>query len=73
MKSLMSEFKFYQDKIRGKIAYVKMSKKHMSPTGYNFVGDRRIVEISTSYQSAGLGLSTGAYVSMNFVYLILCF
>ena len=22
-----------QDKIRGKIAYVKMSEKHMSPTG----------------------------------------
>ena len=40
---------------------------------YNFVGDHRIVEISTSCQSAGLRLSTGTYISMNFVHLILCF
>ena len=40
---------------------------------YNFVGDRRNVEISTSCQFAGLGLSTGTHISMNFVYLILCF
>ena len=40
---------------------------------YNFFGDCRIVEISTSCQSAGLELSTVTYISMNFVYLILCF
>ena len=32
-EKIWGKYQYHQDKIRGKIAYVKMSKKHMSPTG----------------------------------------